>query len=209
MISLKDYWDQSFSRPNLQLQVDDWLSKYEEILKGTDSIPIIDLGSGLGNNTKYLLDRNYPVLSCDVSEIALSKLAANLPNAQLRHLDMQEGLPFPDSSHPVIVADLSLHYFSNEMTFQILRDIHRILSPGGVLLCRVNSIKNLAEPAYFIEVGGIYRRYFDRSQIDFFFLNTQWEIIRIEEYAIDRYSLGKNVWEISMRKMDEFASSQG
>lgn len=201
MTSLKNYWNSSFARGNLKLQIDDWLIKHEPVLEESFETPIIDLGSGLGNNTLFLKEMNYQVISCDISEIALNKLSSIVQGAETRQFDMQEGIPFPDSSIHIIIADLSLHYFSEEETFKILKDIHRVSKSNGVLLCRVNSIKNIPfKGEYFLEVGGIYRRYFDRDQVEHFFQNGLWEIINMDEYAIDRYSKSKNVWEISMRK---------
>ena len=70
-----NYWNQLYESRNNQKPVYDlWLDKYAAILSTSNSIPIIDLGCGSGNNTLYLQERNYKVISCDFSKEALKKL---------------------------------------------------------------------------------------------------------------------------------------
>jgi SAM-dependent methyltransferase len=170
-VDLLEYWNQSHSRPEKKPKYDDWLDKYKEYLVSCNE-PIIDLGCGLGNNTLYLLERNYRVISCDLSEVALSRLQSFIPTAETRQFDMRVGLPFDDSSVKIVIADLSLHYFSDEDTFKVLEELNRVLEVGGLLICRVNSIKNLVDStSYYLYSGGLLRRYFDEVQIDYFFIN--------------------------------------
>lgn len=42
-----------------------------------------------------------------------------------------------DKKYSLIIADLSLHYFNNETTIHIMKEIKRILKDGGVLLAIV------------------------------------------------------------------------
>jgi SAM-dependent methyltransferase len=199
-VDLLEYWNQSHSRPEKKPKYDDWLDKYKEYL-GSCNEPIIDLGCGLGNNTLYLSERNYHVISCDLSEVALRRLKSFIPTAETRQFDMRVGIPFEDSSVKIVVADLSLHYFSDEDTFKVLEDLNRVLEVGGLLICRVNSTKNLIDStSYYLNSGGLLRRYFDEVQIDHFFINERWENIYKSEYIMTRYSTNKVVWEISMKK---------
>lgn len=47
-----NYWNQLYESRNNQKPVYDlWLDKYAAILSTSNSIPIIDLGCGSGNNT--------------------------------------------------------------------------------------------------------------------------------------------------------------
>ena len=49
---------------------------------------------------------------------------------------------FEDGFSDLVIADLSLHYFSKAKTLNILSNIYRVLSKKGHLLCRVNSVKD-------------------------------------------------------------------
>lgn len=47
-----------------------------------------------------------------------------------------------DKKYSLIIAVLSLHYFNNETTIHIMKEIKRILKDGGVLLARVASVND-------------------------------------------------------------------
>ena len=53
---------------------------------------------------------------------------------------MLEKFPFLDNSKDLIIADLSLHYFSSEDTIHIMREIKRVLKPKGLLWCNKSRI---------------------------------------------------------------------
>lgn len=95
---------------------------------------ILDLGCGIGADTLYLLERGYNVLSCDFSVEALKSIENNIPNSKTLYLDMMKKFPIADKKYSLIIADLSLHYFNNETTIHIMKEIKRILKDGGVLL---------------------------------------------------------------------------
>jgi SAM-dependent methyltransferase len=209
MNCLKEYWDESYSSSDLKLNYDNWLDKYDAFLSKARDTPIIDLGCGIGNNSLYLFERNYQVISCDISSEALNKLKQFIPQADTREFDLTEGLPFGDTFTNIIIADLSLHYFSEEMTLQILKDIHRVLKVNGVLLCRVNSTqelinnyKSLDANKYFVETDGIRRRFFDEDEIHYYFDELIWEYMNIQEYEMNRYCKPKTLWEIAIIKKE-------
>ena len=56
---------------------------------------------------------------------------------------MTKGLPFADNFTDLMICDLNLHYFTEKTTFEILQEIKRVLKPGGILLFRVNSTKDV------------------------------------------------------------------
>ncbi|UUZ94623.1 methyltransferase domain-containing protein [Paenibacillus sp. P25] len=108
--------------------------------------------------------------------------------------------PFPDRSAQVVIADLSLHYFAWADTLKIAADIRRILRPGGVLICRLNSVKDVEygagqglelEPNYY-ELDGKRKRFFDRDQLERLFKG--WKASVMEEQSMNRYDKPKAVW---------------
>lgn len=56
---------------------------------------------------------------------------------------MTKGLPFEDNLTDIIISDLSLHYFTEQKTFEILDEIKRVLKPNGLLFFRVNLINDV------------------------------------------------------------------
>lgn len=139
----KERWNREFAeRANDEMVYDAWLDSYEKDIKACN-YPIIDLGCGYGNNTKYLLEKGKEVIPCDFSEIAIINIKKKFSQVkQVECFDMTKGLPFVDNFTDIVIADLSLHYFSEEVTGNILEEIWRVLKPQGFLFFRVNSIND-------------------------------------------------------------------
>ncbi|MCZ8515866.1 class I SAM-dependent methyltransferase [Paenibacillus filicis] len=202
------FWDGIFSglQPS-QVRYDLWLEPFHEELNKSADLAILDLGCGAGNNALFLSERGYRVLACDLSEAALSKVREVAPSAETRRIRLPEPLPFDDESFQIVVADLSLHYFSWNDTIQIIADIRRILRPGGMLLCRVNSVHDveygsgkgeLLEPHYY-EWEGKRKRFFDREQLEKLF--KEGFSAELQEQTMNRYDKPKAVWTAAARKM--------
>ncbi|WP_245855619.1 class I SAM-dependent methyltransferase [Paenibacillus rigui] len=199
------YWNDIYkaSRRGEPEGNDNWLDKHSKLLERSKDKAILDLGCGSGWDTMYLTDRGYKVIACDLSEEALHNVAEAVPAVQTRQLNLLEPLPFPTDSASVIVADLSLHYFTWSQTLSILAELQRVLEPGGALLCRVNSTKDTAygagqgrviEPNLY-ECDGRLKRFFDRDQLHR--LLAGWSILWMQETVMHRYDKPKHCWELA------------
>ena len=200
-------WDEIYrSMGNIKPEYDRWLEKYAGILQNSGDIPIIDLGSGYGNDTLFLSERGFKVISCDLSMEALKRLSHFIDQPVVRHFDMLTGLPFENGSAKVIIANLSIHYFPWKDTEMIMDEIRRVLDEGGYLLCRVNSTKNM--PCYggdgveieegYYTLNGRNKRFFGRHHLERLF--KAWEICHIEEYFFERFGSEKVVWDVAVKK---------
>ncbi|HOO32944.1 MAG TPA: class I SAM-dependent methyltransferase [Thermotogota bacterium] len=203
-----DKWNAAYKNSlNTPPSYDDWLNKHMAILQESKDYPIIDLGCGKGNNTLYLSEREFSVIACDFSEEALSLLQKHIPAAETRCFDFSDGLPFPDHYTPIIIADLSLHYFPWRQTNGITGEIFRVLKPGGYLFCRLNSVKDTNHGAgcgelleeNFYRHNGHCKRFFNREQIEELFKAKK--IRNMEEYSIDRYTHRKMLWEVIVQNL--------
>lgn len=201
----KEYWNKIYeSIGENKTKYDLWLDKYEKILIESKNIPIIDLGCGCGNDTLYLKERGYEVISCDFSEKALTRLSDFIGNVNVRCFDMQDRLPFENNCVRVVISDFSLHYFAWNETQKILREINRVLMNEGVLICRVNSTNdiNYSEgqgvkiEENFYNIDGHLKRFFNEEQLREAF--KSWDILYINESNINRYKMSKTAWEISV-----------
>jgi len=206
--SQKYYWNEIFkARGNKTPKYDLWLDKYDNMLIKSIDVPIIDLGCGFGNNTLYLKERGYEVIACDFSEEALKVLSNLFNNLNVKCFDMQDGLPFENSTARVIISDLSLHYFSWKDTQKILKEISRVLMKDGILLCRFNSINDRNYGAgqgieieeNFYDIDGNLKRFFSEEQLRELF--KDWDIQYIEESEMNRYNNIKIAWEIAIKKI--------
>ncbi len=203
-----DKWNEYFlSLHDTEVVYDDWLDAYIGFLNTAKHDPIIDLGCGSGNNTKYLVERGFSLIACDYSSTALERIKHTFPGVETRLFDMRDGLPFPNNCTYAVLADLSIHYFDWATTKIVLKDIYRVLKHGGYFFCRVNSINDVnhgsrkgreIERNYY-ENNGENKRFFEKGQIDELF-DTGWNVMSVTEKELKRYEKEKVVWEIVMKK---------
>ncbi len=204
-----DYWDgihRNYERS--EIKVDDWLDKFEDIIIETKK-PVLDLGCGGGNDTLYLISKGKEVISCDQSENAIKNIIKNFPEVrEARCFDMLDGLPFEDGDCDVIIADLCLHYFSDADTKRIIADIRRVLTEGGHLIMRVNSVNDVLHGAgkgremehhLFETEGHTIKRFFDEDDIRYYF--KDFEIEYMHEEIMTRYDLEKRLFRVCLRKV--------
>lgn len=136
----------------------------------------------------------------------IKNIKKNFPEInRVENFDMREGLPFEDNYTELVITDLSLHYFSEEKTFEILDEIKRVLKPNGLLLFRVNSTKDtnhmptdrIEVEHNFYETSVGYKRFFDEEDINKFF--KEWDKLYINEETMKRYDHDKNLWKGAVR----------
>ncbi len=204
----KEYWDKKHQHNKRNnIQIDDWLDKFSEIIEAT-SLPIIDLGCGSGNDTLCLIQRNKEVIPCDQSANAITCIRENFPEIKEAFcFDMLDGLPFNDEFCDIIIADLSLHYFRSDDTERIIDDIYRVLKPEGYLIFRVNSVNDVnfgagkgkqIERNLYQTSDGRLKRFFDREDIVLFF--DRFKLEYIQEKSMERYILEKKLYEGCVKK---------
>lgn len=205
-MEFKDYWNKEHHKwINNPIKMDDWLDKHQELIKNTNS-KILDLGCGLGNDSLYLAKLNKEVIAIDYSKEALDFVSKNIKGIETLELDISKKLPFKDNEFELIIADLSLHYFDNKTTFEIMYEIKRILKDNGVLLARVNSINDFnygindgkAIEWHYYFVNGYNKRFFSKEDIGKYFMVIG--DIYYKEYIMNRYSKPKNVFEVKVIK---------
>lgn len=168
----------------------------------------MDLGCGLGNNTLFLLEKGKEVLACDYSDVAIETIQKEMPKAQTKLFDMTKKFPIEDAFTDIVIADLSIHYFTKEVTKKVIAEIRRILKPNGIFLFRVNSVKdsnfiareNQMEDEFFWEEREQRsKRCFDEESIREFF--ADWKIEKVKEEIMLRYGKEKVLWNCAIRKV--------
>ena len=160
----------------------------------------------------YLIKNGKKVISLDYSEIAIQKIKENIPETTTVLHDISKPLPFEKNSAEIVISDLSLHYFSKEVTNQVIAEISRVLMPNGHLLLRVNSTNDnnygacsgekIEDNFYLVEdkeKKKMPKRFFDEADIREFF--KDWEIEYINEEKMDRYGNGKILWKVCLKNI--------
>ena len=125
---------------------------------------VLDLGAGLGQDSRFFAEHGYEVVSTDLKGTTLQERLATFPEDVRQHItvqqvDLRETLPFMDTSFDVVYAHLSLHYFDHETTVRLVEEVQRVLKPGGVFAFFVNSThdpqygtgRKIEEDYYYID----------------------------------------------------------
>jgi SAM-dependent methyltransferase len=186
---------------------DPWLERWSSLLVSSCSGSLLELGCGAGRDTRYLASLGLKGIAGDYSQEALDLCRRAAPLADIRMIDLRGPLPFPDGAFPAVLASLCLHFFPWSMTVAMMAEIRRCLSPGGILLLRVNSSRDMhrcdtappeIEPGLFLMKGQL-KRFFDRDAL-VRLLGTGWQVHGFEELKVDRYGAAKYLWEVVLEK---------
>ena len=200
------YWNKQISgKDDITPKNNEWISNYDEYLMKDPSVPVIELGIGWGNDTALLLSKGLTVKGCDFSPESIKIIEKFYPQVEVKLHNLRDGVPYEDNSANVVLGDLSLHYFVRKDLFNILDGIKRVLKPGGVLLCRVNSANATnygmgegeeLEDHVFDTTSGT-KMFFNEDVIKEVF--KDWDILHMEEYTVGRFEKPKLLWEVALK----------
>lgn len=139
---------------------------FDQLLKGRigPRDRIVDAGCGFGRNLVYFLRQGWPVFGFDQDADAIADvrrlaraLAPDLPAENFR-VEPIERSTFPDAAGTVVISSAVLHFAPDDETFDAMLDgTWRLVSPGGMLFCRLASSIGIADRVQRIGSSG--RRY--------------------------------------------------
>ena len=100
-----------------------------EVLGIGPGVRVLDLAAGTGKLTRLLVPTGAELVAVEPLDGMRARLEANLPG--VRALEgTAEAIPLPDASADAVTAAQAFHWFDGRAA---LREIHRVLSPGGRL----------------------------------------------------------------------------
>ena len=121
---------------------------FDQLLRGriTPEMTVLDAGCGAGRNLVYLLRSGCDVLGADDDPRAIDavrllagELAPHIARENFR-VEPVEAMTFPDAVADVVLSSAVLHFARNDEQFwAMLREMWRVLRPGGMLFCRLAS----------------------------------------------------------------------
>jgi SAM-dependent methyltransferase len=121
---------------------------FDQILRGNiqDGMTVVDAGCGYGRNLVHLLRHGCKVYAIDQDAVGVEhvrklaeSLGAGLP-AENFQVGSIERMPFADRCADVVLSSAVMHFAHNEEQFRaMLKEMWRVLKPGGLLFCRLGS----------------------------------------------------------------------
>ena len=173
-----------------------------------DGLPILELGCGAGHDAAVLAAAGHHVVGIDASAEAIERAVARVPSGEFHCQDVRAPFPEACATTNVVLASLSLHYFSRIETVTLVQRIHDVLRPSGLLLCRLNATDDVNHGArghpeiehHYYLVNGRPKRFFDRVDVDQLFA-VGWNALHVEHCIVQRYVQPKALWEIVVEKV--------
>jgi SAM-dependent methyltransferase len=125
---------------------------FDQLLRGriAPGMRVFDAGCGGGRNLVHLLREGYDVCGNDADANAVSQaraLAASLAPGRDHDFRVEpiEATSFPDAHADVVMASAVLHFARDDRHFEaMLRQMWRVLKPGGVFFARLASTIGIA-----------------------------------------------------------------
>jgi SAM-dependent methyltransferase len=113
-------------RPGYPPELAGWLANTLELSAGKT---VVDLGAGTGKFTPWLVRTGARVIAVEPVDAMRAKLADALPDVEALQGTAQT-IPLADASVDAVVCAQSFHWFAHG---DALKEIHRVLKPGGKL----------------------------------------------------------------------------
>jgi len=160
-------WNDNYSRPDPMWKGPSILSY--PVLSGT----VLELGCGNGKTVAALVRSAERVVGLDFSRQGLDRCRASVRSTKL---DLVEGdvrdLPFSDQCFDHVVAVHVLGHLRAKEMEQAVREILRVMVPGGTVMIRTFSCQDMragkgeeVEPGTYIRGNGILTHYFSHAEI--------------------------------------------
>ncbi|AEA68222.1 Conserved hypothetical protein [Pseudomonas brassicacearum subsp. brassicacearum NFM421] len=113
-------------RPDYPSEICTWL---RDTLDISPESTVIDLGAGTGKFTRLLDSLDIDVIAVEPVRAMRVEFAKHLPDTRIL-AGTAESIPLEDRAADALICAQAFHWFANETT---LREIHRVLKPGGRL----------------------------------------------------------------------------
>ena len=137
MVDQREYWNNRREAPKND-RYNGELSSFAKVAVPyfPTNAEVIELGCGYANDSAGFARLGFNVLATDFSEAAITNASEHfqgLPHINFEVLDISKLMPYKDARFDVVYARLSLHYFTDEVTKKVFKEIKRVLRPNGLL----------------------------------------------------------------------------
>ncbi len=171
---------------------------------------VLELGSGQGRDTLFLLQNGFQVYAVDYSEEglkAIRKKAAGIgvsPSITTIAHDIRQGLPFDDNFFDGCYSHMLYCMALTTPQLQVLsQEIRRVLKTGGL---NIYTVRHTRDPHYGTGIhrgedmwelgGGFIVHFFSKEKVEH--LAEGYEILRLEEF--EETGLPKKLFLVTLKK---------
>jgi SAM-dependent methyltransferase len=156
MFHRKQAWNEIFEkRGRVFADPHEEMPRVVRTLKKSGGKTVLDLGCGTGRHIIYLAELGFAVYGLDSSPEGIEASRQWLFNkklvADLRVHDMTDRLPFDDGFFDAVVSVQVIHHAELATIRHVVREVTRVLKPGGFVFVTVPKIKNQARTFEQIE----------------------------------------------------------
>ncbi|MEB3218476.1 MAG: class I SAM-dependent methyltransferase [Nostocales cyanobacterium 94392] len=129
---------------------------------------VLDLCCGSGQTTQFLVKLSHNVTGLDASPLSIKRAQKNVPQAQYVEAFAQD-IPFTDNNFDIVHTSVALHEMESQQLRLILKEVYRVLQPGGVF-----TLIDFHQPTLPIFIPGLW--------IFFWLFETQtaWELLKTD-----------------------------
>jgi len=120
-----------------------WMSRIAADLRGGRVLKTDLFNEAIGDGfTGWFVERGCRVMACDVAGSTAAGAAARHPSIAATVADVRD-LPFPSGSLDAVLSDSTLDHFDDEEDIaRSLRELRRVIRPGGTLLLTMDNPRN-------------------------------------------------------------------
>lgn len=148
--TVKDYFEQVWERLPERLELPEFKLRRRFLLSEVrPGDRALDLGCGAGSFTAELRDAGAAPVGVEVAEAAVARARAAHPELDFRLAEIDGALPFNDQTFDLVWASEVIEHVAD--TEHWLREVARVLSPGGRLLVTTPNHPRLALAARGID----------------------------------------------------------
>lgn len=110
---------------------DFWLEKFQRFQSLLPKGKILEIGCGHGRDARLFVNAGYDYVGIDFSSAMIEQAKKHVPTGTFMQMDMY-ALKFPSESFDGFWAIASLLHIPREDMHGVLKEIHRVIKPGGV-----------------------------------------------------------------------------
>lgn len=145
---------------------------------------VLDIGVGNGTLERLSLAKGIDIHALDPSERAIQRLRGDMGLEDRAQVGYAQAIPFRDSEFDVVVMSEVLEHLDDTALSSALKEVKRVLKPGGVLLITVPYRENLdANTVVCPDCGKVFHKV---GHVQSFDKPRLCAILREEDYEITK-----------------------